>query len=154
MDPSELSEIAQLFLARGLWGIQRRNRTNARDDSLHRATAGTSSDPNIPRGISDDITEARDDIRREIPLGLATRSNRPYGTDRYKNAFQAINCLATIIQSLRDGPSDRSLLHHGTPFLVLNRSARSSHDGGMNQPPPEKERYYVNDQYETAESCV
>jgi hypothetical protein len=70
-------------LARGLWGIQRRNRTNAGDDSLHRATAGTSSDPNIPRGISDDITEARDDIRREIPLGLATRSHRPYGTDPF-----------------------------------------------------------------------
>ena len=89
MDPSELPLIAQLFLARGLWlwGIQRRNRTNAGDDSLHRATDGTSSDPNIPRGISDDITEARDDIRREIPLGLATRSQRPYGTDRYLNDF-------------------------------------------------------------------
>src|SRR5258708_2281262 len=84
----------------------------------------------------------------------AIGSHRPYGTDRFKNAFQAINCLATIIQSLRDGPSDRSLLHHGTPFLVLNRSARSSHDGGMNQPSPEKEHHYVNDQYETAASFV
>src|SRR5258708_12972073 len=27
----------------------------------------------------------------------------PYGTDSLLNAFQAINCLATIIASLRDG---------------------------------------------------
>ena len=27
----------------------------------------------------------------------------PYGTDRLSNMFQAINCLATIIQSIRDG---------------------------------------------------
>jgi hypothetical protein len=27
----------------------------------------------------------------------------PYGTDSRLNGFQAINCLATIIQSLRDG---------------------------------------------------
>jgi hypothetical protein len=27
----------------------------------------------------------------------------PYGTDSRLNLFQAINCLATIIQSLRDG---------------------------------------------------
>jgi hypothetical protein len=26
-----------------------------------------------------------------------TQSYRPYGTDRFKNVFQAINCLATII---------------------------------------------------------
>jgi hypothetical protein len=95
LDPPELPKIAQPFLARGLWGIQRRNCTNAGDDSLHRATAGTSSDPNIPRGISDDITEARDDIRREISLGLAPPSNRPYRTGRFKNVFQAINCLAS-----------------------------------------------------------
>jgi len=26
-----------------------------------------------------------------------TQSYRPYGTDRFKNVFQAMNCLATII---------------------------------------------------------
>src|SRR5260370_28383474 len=30
------------------------------------------------------------------------RSYRPYGTDRFSTQFQARNCLATIIQSLRD----------------------------------------------------
>ena len=29
----------------------------------------------------------------------------PYGTDLIRRAFQAINCLATIIRSLRDTPN-------------------------------------------------
>jgi len=34
----------------------------------------------------------------------------PYGTDRSLTALQAINCLATIIQSLRDGKPSRPVL--------------------------------------------
>jgi hypothetical protein len=33
---------------------------------------------------------------------LSTQSYRPYGTGRLLGRSQAINCLATIIQSLRD----------------------------------------------------
>jgi hypothetical protein len=40
----------------------------------------------------------------------ASRSTHtvPYGMDLFRNAFQAVNCLATIIQSLRDMSSRRS----------------------------------------------
>jgi hypothetical protein len=39
-------------------------------------------------------------------LGIpGQRSYRPYGTDPFSTQFQAINCLATITQSLRDAPS-------------------------------------------------
>jgi len=43
----------------------------------------------------------------------------PYGTDRFLDTFQAINCLATFIQSLRDNKpslSNLSTPHHPKIF--------------------------------------
>jgi hypothetical protein len=37
-----------------------------------------------------------------IVARLSDPSYRPYGTDPFLNGFQAINCLATIVWSLRD----------------------------------------------------
>jgi hypothetical protein len=43
----------------------------------------------------------------------------PYGTDSRLNLFQAINCLATIIQSLRDKSPDAERAV-GQPLGVLS----------------------------------
>jgi hypothetical protein len=48
----------------------------------------------------------------------------PYGTDSRLDAFQAINCLATIIRSLRD--NKRSVGVH--IFEATSQAARSIED--------------------------
>jgi hypothetical protein len=50
---------------------------------------------------------------------LSTQSYRPYGTGRLLGRSQAINCLATIIQSLRDNNR-----HYLSTFSNPNHSAR------------------------------
>jgi hypothetical protein len=52
----------------------------------------------------------------------------PYGTDSRLNLFQAINCLAAIIQSLRDRSTGRAgsivRMFTNAPGRATNSSAR------------------------------
>ena len=59
-----IPKTAKLFLATGLWGIQRRNLSNARDHSVYRATGRTSSNADISRGVSGHLEKARYAVRR------------------------------------------------------------------------------------------
>ena len=43
----------------------------------------------------------------------------PYGTDCFLNAFQAINCLATITGSLRDNQLVRRVYTFSTPLFPI-----------------------------------
>jgi hypothetical protein len=48
----------------------------------------------------------------------------PYGTDSRLNLFHAINCLATIIQSLRDDSDERELVPTALGFERLGGPGR------------------------------
>jgi hypothetical protein len=43
----------------------------------------------------------------------------PYGTDSRSNGFQAMNCLATIILSLRDGGPSHTILRSAGCLATL-----------------------------------
>jgi hypothetical protein len=70
----------------------------------------------------------RESWRKTNPCGKkqvpATSSHRPYGTDLFGNTHEAINCLATFIQSLRDNQPIAQ--NSSTPLLhALDSSTRS-----------------------------
>jgi len=58
-----------------------------------------------------------------------------YGTDSRLNLFQAINCLATIIQSLRDKGAPRQSPHRRFAHSPFRRFA-SLRDGSSHRPIP------------------
>ena len=114
LDPPNVSKIEKPFLAARIRGIQCWNFSNVRNYSLHRAAGRASSDAHISRGVSTNLKKARDGIRREIPLGM---KHRPYRTGPLFARFLAINCQATIVQSLRD-----KITNHDFSFLAVARS--------------------------------
>ena len=68
--------------------------------------------------------------RRTFP---PTQSHRPYGTVFFLDAFQAVNCQATIILSLRDNKLVRHLSVKSTPDQPVFLEDKDDDDYGERQ---------------------